>query len=48
MRMQPIVVTLSTMFILQGVTLLVMDKPGGIGRMRGWKTAIRFSRNAWS
>jgi ribose transport system permease protein len=27
--MQPIVVTLSTMFILQGVTLLVMDKPGG-------------------
>lgn len=29
MRMQPIVVTLSTMFILQGVTLLVMDKPGG-------------------
>lgn len=30
LRMQPIVVTLSTMFILQGVTLLVMDKPGGI------------------
>ncbi len=29
MRLQPIVVTLSTMFILQGVTLLVMDKPGG-------------------
>lgn len=29
LRMQPIVVTLSTMFILQGVTLLVMDKPGG-------------------
>ena len=27
--MQPIVVTLATMFILQGVTLLVMDKPGG-------------------
>ena len=30
MRLQPIVVTLSTMFILQGVTLLVMDKPGGM------------------
>jgi len=30
LRLQPIVVTLSTMFILQGVTLLVMDKPGGI------------------
>jgi ribose transport system permease protein len=29
LRLQPIVVTLSTMFILQGVTLLVMDKPGG-------------------
>jgi len=29
LRMQPIVVTLSTMFILQGATLLVMDKPGG-------------------
>ena len=29
LRMQPIVVTLATMFILQGVTLLVMDKPGG-------------------
>ncbi len=28
-RMQPIVVTLSTMFIIQGATLLVMDKPGG-------------------
>ncbi len=27
--MQPIVVTLATMFILQGVTLLIMDKPGG-------------------
>jgi ribose transport system permease protein len=27
--LQPIVVTLSTMFILQGITLLVMDKPGG-------------------
>ena len=27
--LQPIVVTLSTMFIVQGVTLLVMDKPGG-------------------
>lgn len=29
LRLQPIVVTLSTMFILQGVTLLVLDKPGG-------------------
>ncbi|SMF12375.1 ribose transport system permease protein [Tistlia consotensis] len=29
LRLQPIVVTLSSMFILQGVTLLVMDKPGG-------------------
>ncbi len=28
-RMQPIVVTLATMFIVQGVTLLVADKPGG-------------------
>jgi ribose transport system permease protein len=30
LRLQPIVVTLSTMFILQGVTLLVMEKPGGM------------------
>jgi len=29
LRLQPIVVTLATMFILQGVTLLIMDKPGG-------------------
>ncbi len=29
LRMQPIVVTLSTMFILSGVRLLVMDRPGG-------------------
>ncbi|HEX4768372.1 MAG TPA: ABC transporter permease [Lichenihabitans sp.] len=29
LRLQPIVVTLASMFILQGVTLLVMDKPGG-------------------
>lgn len=28
-RMQSIVVTLSAMFIVQGVTLLVMEKPGG-------------------
>lgn len=28
-RMQSIVVTLSTMFIVQGITLLVMEKPGG-------------------
>ena len=27
--LQPIVVTLSSMFIIQGITLLVMDKPGG-------------------
>ncbi len=30
LRLQPIVVTLSTMFIVQGLTLLVMDKPGGM------------------
>jgi len=29
MRLQPIVVTLSTMFIVQGITLLILDKPGG-------------------
>lgn len=29
LRLQPIVVTLSTMFIVQGLTLLVMDQPGG-------------------
>ncbi len=29
LRMQPIVVTLSTMFIVQGITLLVLEKPGG-------------------
>ncbi len=29
LRMQPIVVTLSTMFILQGLTLLELPKPGG-------------------
>ena len=28
-RLQPIVVTLSSMFIVQGVTLLIQDKPGG-------------------
>ena len=28
-RLQPIVVTLSTMFIIQGLTLLVLDQPGG-------------------
>ena len=32
LRLQPIVVTLSTMFILQGVTLLVLEKPGGFSR----------------
>jgi ribose transport system permease protein len=29
LRLQSIVVTLSTMFIVEGITLLVMDKPGG-------------------
>ncbi|MET1028953.1 MAG: ABC transporter permease [Dongiaceae bacterium] len=29
-RLQPIVVTLATMFITQGLTLLILDKPGGI------------------
>ncbi len=29
LRLQPIVVTLSTMFIVQGITLLVLEKPGG-------------------
>lgn len=28
-RLQPIIVTLSAMFIIQGLTLLTMDKPGG-------------------
>ena len=30
MRLQPIVVTLATMFIVQGGTLLILDKPGGM------------------
>jgi ribose transport system permease protein len=30
MRLQAIVVTLSTMFILQGISLIVMEKPGGM------------------
>jgi ribose transport system permease protein len=29
LRLQPIVVTLSTMFIVQGITLLVLEQPGG-------------------
>lgn len=29
-RLQPIVVTLSTMFMVQGITLLILDKPGGM------------------
>lgn len=29
LRLQPIVVTLATMFIVQGITLLVMEQPGG-------------------
>jgi ribose transport system permease protein len=29
LRLQPIVVTLATMFIVQGITLLVMPQPGG-------------------
>lgn len=30
LKLQPIVVTLSTMFIVQGITLFIMDKPGGM------------------
>ncbi|WP_226576612.1 ABC transporter permease [Acuticoccus sediminis] len=30
LRLQPIVVTLSTMFIVQGATLLVLEQPGGM------------------
>ena len=30
LRLQPIVVTLAAMFIVQGLTLLVLDKPGGL------------------
>ncbi len=30
LRLQPIVVTLSTMFIVQGITLFILDKPGGM------------------
>ncbi len=30
LRLQPIVVTLSAMFIVQGITLLVLEKPGGL------------------
>ncbi|MDM0071516.1 ABC transporter permease [Variovorax sp. J31P207] len=29
LRLQPIIVTLSTMFVLRGLTLLVLSKPGG-------------------
>jgi ribose transport system permease protein len=29
MRLQPIVVTLATMFIVQGLSLLILNKPGG-------------------
>jgi hypothetical protein len=29
LRLQPIVVTLATMFVVQGVTLLVLREPGG-------------------
>lgn len=29
-RLQPIVVTLSTMFLVRGLTLLILDKPGGM------------------
>lgn len=38
MRLQPIVVTLATMFIIQGITLLVMPTPGGMieGSLSGW------------
>ena len=30
MRLQPIVVTLSTMFLLRGITLLILPQPGGL------------------
>ena len=30
MRLQPIVVTLSTMFLLRGLTLLILPQPGGL------------------
>ena len=39
MRLQPIVVTLATMFITQGVTLLIMRQPGG-AVSQGFSTAI--------
>jgi ribose transport system permease protein len=38
LRLQPIVVTLATMFILQGITLLIMPTPGGMidGSLGNW------------
>ena len=38
LRLQPIVVTLATMFILQGITLLIMPTPGGMidGSLGHW------------
>lgn len=38
LRLQPIVVTLATMFILQGITLLIMPTPGGMidGSLSNW------------
>ncbi len=38
LRLQPIVVTLATMFILQGITLLIMPTPGGTidGSLGNW------------
>ena len=45
LRMQPIVVTLATMFILQGVTLLVMDKPGGMASCRRSVNGCRAMRS---
>ncbi len=43
-RMQSIVVTLATMFIVQGLTLLVLEKPGGRLRRasRRFSAAMRF------
>ncbi len=38
LKLQPIVVTLATMFILQGITLLIMPTPGGMidGSLSSW------------
>ena len=51
LRLQPIVVTLSTMFIVQGLTLLVMDKPGGFvapdaRHLLSWRRHTRLAADA--